>query len=171
MENALQLAAWFGGLGSRSRNGWGSVAFRSADGGDHPWDVDWGQALDPDNAEARAPLRSLARDWRDALDVDWIHAVGQDERGLLIWRTREAFDSWEKALDALAKAKIAYRTLFSFPQESDSRGKNKRNKRSSETDASLCERHLIAYPITHHALGVWGNQARLANQMIMKVHK
>ncbi|RME85592.1 MAG: hypothetical protein D6771_03030 [Zetaproteobacteria bacterium] len=158
MMRTLLLSNWFGTLGGRSRNGSGSVVFRSADDGNHPWDVDWGQALDPGNAEARAPLRALARDWREALGADWIHAVGQDERGLLIWRTQEAFDSWEKALDALAMAKIAYRTLFHF-------------KGGGRPHQSLCDRQVIAYPITRHSLRAWGNQARLANQMIMKVHK
>ena len=164
MEKALLLANWFGTLGGRSRNGAGSVVFASSQQR-NAWDVDWDAVLDPANRAARDSLRELVRNWRDALGLDWIHAVGRDDRGLLIWRTKEVFPHWTQALDVLAKVKIAYRTMFHF------RGGGRHN--------AMCDRHVLAYPITNHRLFNWqanqptrGEQeARLANQMIMKVHR
>ena len=165
-EEALLLAGWFGTLGGRSRNGSGSLALASAQGR-QSWDVDWDDALDPANRSARDGLRGMARDWREALGLDWIHAVGKDEQGLLLWRTREAFQHWTQALDVLAKIKIAYRTMFHF------RGGGRR------PHPVMCDRHVLAYPITNHRLFNWqanqprrGEQeARLANQIVMKVHR
>jgi len=155
LNDALLLASWFGTLGGRSRNGSGSLHLA---GRDAPR-VDWDAALNPNAKGERDVLRSFARDWRQALDWDWIHAIGKDEQGLLLWRTKQAYPRWEQALDALARAKIEYRTQFHF------RGGGRR------PHIQLCERQLIAYPITHHALRDWGNAQRQANQILMKVHR
>lgn len=53
----------------------------------------------------------------------------------------------------LARLKIACRTRFKF----DKPGIN--------------DRHILAYPVTHHNIPVWGNQTRLANQIRFKVAK
>ena len=69
---ALALMNLYGTLGGRSRNGWGSFALEPLDGS---------PAL-PLSLDA-----SLLRPWRQALGVDWPHAIGQDEKGALIWQT------------------------------------------------------------------------------------
>ena len=153
IKTALCLAHSFGGLGSRNRNGWGSLHFEQ--GGLNPEELKG--FLEPDNREAREWLRAFSRAWQEALDSDWCHAVGRDDRGLLIWRT-DAMDRWEDVMARLAEVKIAFRTQF----------------RSSEpgTPSGLKKRHLLAYPITRHAYHAIPHEHawnRSANQVVFKV--
>ena len=137
----LQLANWFGTLGGRSRNGWGSLALEGHDI----------ELLTRDHSSLQVITRPLG----DCLRLDWPHAIGRDEQGLLIWRTPE-YASWQEVMRQLARIKIAFRTALHFDPT-----------RSHRID----QRHVIAYPVTHHNFNPWGNQARLANQLRFKVTK
>jgi len=137
---AAQLAAWFGTLGSRSRNGWGSLLIQ----GDGVVDV--GALLD-DKTEA---LREVSRPLDECMKLDWPHAFGSDGR-LLIWISKP-FNDWQPAMKHLAETKIAFRTAL-------------------PVNSGFQDRHLLAYPVTHHTVNGWGNQARLANQLRFKVVK
>ncbi|RMD83597.1 MAG: hypothetical protein D6815_06095, partial [Candidatus Dadabacteria bacterium] len=92
--NALRLVQAFGTVGSRSRNGWGSVELRATESTAPPLSPEaLARMVDEGNADSREWLRLFARPWRDALDfdwtagagngADWCHALGSDERGLL----------------------------------------------------------------------------------------
>lgn len=86
IEQALFLMHRFGTLGGRSRNGWGSFA------------------LVGDQTEAPVPVR----EWTDAMQWDWPHAIGQDENGTLAWEaTPQA--RWEDAMRLLAQARADMR--------------------------------------------------------------
>ncbi len=146
IKTALCLAHSFGGLGSRNRNGWGSLHFEQ--GGLNPEELKG--FLEPDNREAREWLRAFSRAWQEALDSDWCHAVGRDDRGLLIWRT-DAMDRWEDVMRRLAEVKIAFRTEL-----------------SAVAPSPFSERHVLAYPVTDHVLP-GGKDKRLANQVLFKV--
>ncbi len=146
IKTALCLAHAFGGLGSRSRNGWGSLHFEQ--GGLTAEELD--EFLDPENRKARDWLRAFSRPWRDALKSDWCHALGRDDQGLLIWRT-EVMDRWEDVMRRLAEVKIAFRT-----------------KLSAVAPHPFSERHILAYPVTNHGLP-GGKDKRLANQILFKV--
>lgn len=146
-REVFRLIHLFGALGSRSRNGWGSLHFDK--GGLEPEEIT--NVLTPDNRPARDWLRSYARDWRQALDTDWCHALGRDDKGLLLWRTQK-MNRWEDVLKTLAEVKIAFRTQFHF--------------KGGGQHASMCDRHVLAYPITNHSLKGW---ERSANQIILKV--
>lgn len=54
----------------------------------------------------------------------------------------------------LAKIKIAFRTALRFDPN-----------RQHHID----QRHVLAYPVTHHNFNSWGNQSRLSNQIRFKV--
>ena len=149
LMNALRLIHAFGGLGGRSRNGWGSLHFEQ--GGLSREDLEG--FLNRANAEARDWVRAFSRPWTDALDTDWCHAVGTDKEGLLIWRT-QAVDKWEQVLNRLAEVKVAFRTQFHF------KGGGPHNQ--------VCERQILAYPITKHGLDAW-RRDRSANQIFFKV--
>lgn len=153
-RDVVTLAHAFGALGSRSRNGWGSLHFD-----DHAKDralsaEEIAAMLDPSGGAGRDWVRPFSRNWRLALDTDWCHAIGKDEAGLLLWRT-EAMKKWEDVLKTLAEVKIAFRTQLHF--------------KGGGTHAKLCDRQLLAYPVTNHTLGSWGKEARSANQIIFKV--
>ncbi len=84
LEDALVLIHAFGTVGGRARNGWGSIAL---------------------DYEGRPPaLENLAhfvKPWRDCLAQEWAHAIGEDERGPLIWTTA-ARGEWKAVIEDLA---------------------------------------------------------------------
>lgn len=132
---ALWLADRYGTLGGRSRNGWGSYV------------------LEPQNATL--PLQGTVplRPWSECLDRDWPHAIGQDEKGALIWQTAP-HDDWKALMRTLAAIKIGLRTQFRF---------------TTGHGAPAPEaRHWLSYPVTKHDVRDW-NALRLPNQLRFKV--
>lgn len=163
IQKSMQLAAWFGTLGSRSRNGWGAIHI------DGP-DIKGFSELNLANLTALIEPRPLAR----CLQNEWLHALGSDEAGLpFVWRllkkndekrTLEAFPSWEEVMKELARIKIAVRTADYFGFRSG--GKN--------GHPAPLPRHILAYPAgSKHKVDArgWGNDGRLANQVLFKVHR
>ncbi len=145
LQTALQLAAWFGTLGSRSRNGWGALQLANP----------YLQPLTRANLENLAVCRSLSL----CLEEEWPHAIGQDEDGRpLVWRTRVCGD-WRAVMKELARLKIRFRTE---PDLLSLEGK---------ADGMLAGRHILGYPVTHHSVHAWGGLGRVANQLRFKVAK
>ncbi len=136
IEKALWLIDRFGTVGGRSRNGWGSCS------------------LKPLNDTPVLQGKSPERPWRDALGLDWPHAIGADEVPL-IWQTR-AFDDWKPLMRELAIIKIGLRTQFVFP-----------NARPPHQNVE--PRHWLSYPITKHPTYAWDRGARLPNSLRFKV--
>jgi len=93
IRKAMALAARYGGIGGRCRNGWGALAIEPAN----------------DTARMDAPEALVLRDWRQALALHWPHAIGEDDQGPLIWRT-EPKSSWKEVIRVLAVIKIGLRT-------------------------------------------------------------
>lgn len=136
IERALALMHRYGTLGGRSRNGWGSFSLAPVEGT---------PALAVD-----VPLR----DWQRCLDLDWPHAIGQDDKGSLIWQTAP-FSDWKAVMKRLAEIKIGLRTQFRFTTGRDAPRPE--------------ERHWLSYPVTNHSVRPWGNNARLPNALRFKV--
>jgi len=85
VKQALQFIAWFGTLGGRSNNGWGSLHIT-------------GEGIEsccPPSTGLSAHALSLD----DCLKCDWSHSFARDEEGLLLWT--EPVASWQKAVDRL----------------------------------------------------------------------
>ena len=136
IECALWMMDRYATLGGRSRNGWGSFT------------------LKPCNGAPALNGQIPAKFWIDCLDRDWPHAMGQDEKGALVWKT-QAFDDWKAALKRLAEIKIGLRTLFKF---------------TTGRDATAPEaRHWLSYPVTNHSVKPWGRDARLPNTLRFKI--
>ena len=134
LDRALALASAFGALGGRARNGWGSLALQG---------------------DTLPGLESLPlRDWRDCMNSGWAHAIGQDEKGALIWATK-TFQDWQEVMQTLARLKIELRTSFSFQS-----GNNAPRPES---------RHWLSYPVTNHSVRAWGRDSRLPNTLRFKV--
>ncbi len=156
VDTAAKLIALFGCVGGRCRNGWGSVSLEEcqADGGTNP--LVHKDFFDGQNRTSRDWIRGMAVQLNQALQRDWCHAIGKDSQGnLLLWRTKRE-ESWEKVLARLAEVKIGFRTQFHF--------------KGAGPHDELCDRQLLAYPVTNHSLKAWGNKARSANQILFKVH-
>jgi len=160
----FQLIAWFGTVGGRSRNGWGSLELT----GDGVKGLDHLRRDDP-------LLSRVSRPLEDCLRLDWPHALGSDSRGLLVWRTKGSEKSWGDTMKTLAEVKIAYRTSFPFDNNRDA------------GNPVFESRHLLAYPVTNHGVVDWSDREektgnprltkrgtlrqtdRLANQLRFKV--
>jgi len=93
LDQALCLMAWFATLGSRSRNGWGSLQMNS-------------QELAPLTLPAIEPFM---RELDDCLQLDWPHAIGSDRGRPLVWHS-DPVQTWTKAMGKLAHLKVAMRT-------------------------------------------------------------
>jgi len=81
ITHTLQLVDWFGTLGGRSRNGWGSLSLGL-------------EVLTPDHAHLAAVLCEL----KECLKLDWPHAIGRDNQGPLVWESAISFDNWQSAI-------------------------------------------------------------------------
>ncbi|MCC7414058.1 MAG: hypothetical protein IT495_20750 [Gammaproteobacteria bacterium] len=98
LQQALELIQWFGSLGSRSRNGWGSVHIEAGQLG--------GLNLPASNLPT---LRHVLRPWQEAVTgTDWPHAIGSDNGNPLVWVT-EPLPDWPEAMGRLANIRVAVR--------------------------------------------------------------
>jgi len=150
----FQLIHWFGTIGGRSRNGWGSLLLEGNE-------LEGLEALNQSNPL----LNKLAPPLRQCLDYEWPHAIGKDKNGLLIWTSKKPHDTWREAMVELAKTKIEFRTKLTLAKD---KGK-------------LAQRHVLAYPVTHHPVNEWEKykvawsdgkrNGRLASQLRFKVTK
>ena len=137
MRAALALMNAYGAIGGRSRNGWGSFS------------------LQPDD-DASPALARFRRPWRDALGIDWVHALGEDDRPL-IWQTARINADWKQIMRDLAIVKIGVRTLFSL---------------NAPPHPTPVERHWLSYPITRHRTAAWRKTSgRLPNSLRFKVRR
>ncbi len=121
IEQAFALINEYGTVGGRSRNGWGSFELKG---------------------KLPAP-NPVFRNWKDAMELDWPHALGKDERGELVWRSASQ-PKWQEAMQLLAQTR-------------------------SDVRRAVPERLMLAYPDTRGILPGWGRDARVPNSLRFKV--
>ena len=143
-NQVIQLINWFGSIGGRSRNGWGSMTIQ-ANGIQDTSFINTNNIL----------INKVTRPLSECLKLDWPHAIGSDGKGVLIWKTTER-DNWRLVMKDLAEIKINFRTALPFP---------------NAAPGGLQDRHLLAYPVTNHKVNAWTTTGRLANQIRFKVVK
>ncbi len=81
--SSLALINAYGSLGSRSRNGWGSLV------------------LSPHASSPELHTRDLqlfTRKWKEALHQGWPCAVGKDSNGVLVWKIVDSKHNWEDVM-------------------------------------------------------------------------
>jgi CRISPR-associated protein Cmr1 len=163
LRKTMQLIAWFGSLGSRARNAWGSLHIEGEG-------MLGFEGLCDSNLALQAAPRSLSAALNDRLAADWPHATGLCADGRpAIWRVYAGketnadgkliftgFKEWKSVLERFAQLKIGFRTQFKL--------------NSGQPHRQVEDRHVLAYPVTNHALDGLSN-ARLASQMRFKVIK
>lgn len=123
LRQAMQLASWFGTLGSRSRNGWGSLYLE-------------GDSIESLNL---ARLSAYLRPLDDCLKLDWSHAIGSRQEKPAVWTTKVS-GNWRELMKELAQIKIKFRTeteILSLENKSD---------------GDFAGRHILGYPVTNHAV-------------------
>ena len=152
IHQALQFIHFFGTLGSRSRNGWGSLALKTDQMDFKGWSALF------DRAARESLLRSYSLELSTCLSYehDWPHALGRDTKGLLLWKTKSPKPKWEEVIRDLAETKIVFRA------------DRERGLPFSKEPGRMDDRHLLAYPVTNHEVSVWKNH-RLANSLRFKV--
>ncbi|MBE0486912.1 RAMP superfamily CRISPR-associated protein [Marinobacter sp.] len=136
VEQALWLMDRYATAGGRSRNGWGSFSLTPLD----------------DTPALAGELPS--RDWQQALQLDWPHAIGSDDYGPLIWQT-QAHSDWQTLMRELAIIKIGLRTQLVFNSGN--------NTQTPEA------RHWLSHPVTRHNVKPW-RQGRLPNSLRFKAY-
>ncbi len=102
MKDTLQLLAWFGTIGSRSRNGWGSL---------HLIQQDNRLAVTCLPKRDDQLIRDIIRPWKQCLALDWPHALGSEEGEPLIWISTQHYDDWRKVMGCLASIKVKVRRV------------------------------------------------------------
>lgn len=93
-RKTMQLIDAFGLLGSRSRGGWGAL---------HVGGV---EALSANN------MKRYARHLDNCLENDWAASLALDEGGLCIWHSKSTFNSWDKAMKAIASERKQVRSAL-----------------------------------------------------------
>lgn len=121
----LTLINMFGSIGSRSRNGWGSIRLIGK----------WPES----------DLLDSAINWSTVFTSDdkrvYPFYLGKDKNGYMIWKS-EKFPYWSDAMAFLAKAYMETRTNFKF-------------KKNNSKNQVIEQRHLLGYPVTHHNVKGW----------------
>ncbi|BCW93610.1 MAG: hypothetical protein KatS3mg007_1504 [Thermoanaerobaculum sp.] len=165
LQLAFRLLRAFGTIGGRSRNGWGSVdcePYQEHDGAPHNAVAESGASLsllELDQMLLKCS-REFSRSLEDCLKLDWPHAIGVDTTGVLVWRSRKPWSSWEQAMEFIATLKIALRTgLAPFTKNSD----------LSNPVVDL--RHIFAYPVTNHGVLEWSERDKMGNPKPTKSRK
>ncbi len=144
VEDAVQLMHWFGTLGSRSRNGWGSLQIHSN--------------VQPADQMAGCDLMGrVTRSLKDCLASDWPHAIGSDERGVLVWISKEPVHTWQGAVAFFAERLVQMRRVAKDYQPAGPGG-------------GIQGIHLLGYPSGGRwQLSCWGRDSRLASPLRFKV--
>jgi CRISPR-associated protein Cmr1 len=100
LKHILSAVSWFGAVGSRSRNGWGSLRLQG---------------------EGFQPL-SLAdfrwQQWETLLEKPYPWGLGRDGKDYLLWSTKNEHRSWEGAMEELAKVYVQVRTALMWTKPS-----------------------------------------------------
>jgi len=142
LRHALALAHWFGSVGGRRSNGWGSLSLHE------------GTGRPICSLEDTKFFQPFARPLADCLKREWPSALGTDDGDKprpLIWRTRKEHTSWSNLQVAMAKIKIAMRINIGAPPY-----------------GSFGDLHLLGLPVGNHKLGF--KSERLASQLRIKIH-
>ncbi len=121
IERTIALMNFYGTLGGRSRNGWGSFELE-------------GEQLE---------LKLAPQEWKAAMQRDWPHALGKDEKGALVWQSVPQV-SWENAMKLLAQARADMRR-------------------------AVPDRLMLAYPDTKATMPGWKKNDRVPNSLRFKV--
>jgi CRISPR-associated protein Cmr1 len=143
ITTAIRLMDWFGTMGSRSRNGWGSLIVRP-------------DASSPGFPDVAGDLARFTRPLEDCFRFDWAHAIGRDEAGPLVWvgkRDGMPFPDWRQAIRFMAEVRRAARRVATLA----GRGK------------SISATQLFAFPVANQPPSQWKPTDRLPNSLRLKL--
>ena len=114
---ALALIECFGSIGSRCRNGWGSLALKPMK--DQP----------PISSLQETINSNVVQSLDEALHHGWGSCIGRDQSAPLIWESKQTFVTWGKTLQAIAGTKRHVRRALHLDRK------------------QLSERHILGLPV------------------------
>lgn len=88
IQKTLFYVHLFGTIGSRSRNGWGSIAILP-------------KSFKFDPAKCFPQALILEKVWSS--NKNYPFCIGKDEKGMLCWQTAERYSSWKSAFEDIAQ--------------------------------------------------------------------
>lgn len=144
---ALSLFKAFGGLGARSRNGWGSFDLKSETG-------------NFSFLNQTALFSRFGEDFNVILanEKQYPFRLGTTQNKPLLWKIG-AFRRWKEAMEEAGRKYMDLRQQV-LPFQ---------NARPGHTAAL---RHILGYPVTNHSLRDWGgNNGRMPSQLRILIRK
>ena len=150
IEDALSLFAHLGCLGSRSRNGWGSIQMTP---GAHTAELSPMKAL---YAKYGAEIRAVFKDGKKYPFRLGYRNAGDKVTHALMWKICDA-GSWQDAMKGAAEAYMDLRQVLKFP---------------NAQPQGVQKRHIVGYPVTGHSVREWGGfNGRMPSQIRIVVRR
>lgn len=144
-EDIIKLIHWFGTIGSRGTNGWGSLQCISCVVDNKPLQI-------PDSLPNRQDLIRFVCPLAQCLTRDFPSAIAEYNGRIGVWVGASSTRLVE-AMNFLAAMRVQIDT-------------------SVQVTNQLSERHILSYPVTHHNVNQWPSSfSRLQNQVIFKVFR
>lgn len=148
MSEALSLFKAFGGLGARSRNGWGSFQLH---------------LVESEEMELLGTTEIFSKFGKEisqifSTDKKYPFRLGVSEGKYLLWEAGRA-STWKKAMEAAGEKYMDLRQqdTLTFPKNSSK---------------NIEKRHILGYPVTNHPIHNWGgNNGRMPSQLRILVRK
>lgn len=150
--DALSFFAHFGSLGSRSRNGWGSVRLVPVD--KHGTKIKLTSLPELYEKYGKNIDTIFASEKQYPFYLGWRKRLGKDYP--LLWQIAVT-DRWEDAMKEAAKSYMDIRQTLPFPKAKP---------------AGVQKRHILGYPVTGHPVAQWGNyNGRMPSQLRIVIRK
>ena len=116
IKQTIALIHRYGTIGGRRSNGWGSIEIKDAE-----------PALCP----------GISRPWEEALKLEWPHAIGEDDKGPLVWETKEPVRNWKKLMGKFGSTRKEIRQIIKAPKGNERLPNTIRFKARRADDMSL----------------------------------
>ncbi|MDA3787206.1 MAG: hypothetical protein PF503_01715 [Desulfobacula sp.] len=150
IEDALSLFAHLGCLGSRSRNGWGSIQMTP----DNPtFEL---RSMGDLYVKYGADIRDIFKDSKKYPFRLGYRTVGDNHNKPMMWKICDA-GTWEDAMKGAAENYMDLRQVLKFP---------------GEKPQGVQTRHIVGYPVTGHPVREWGGfNGRMPSQLRIVVRR
>jgi len=150
IEDALSLFAHLGCLGSRSRNGWGSIQMIPDE---HTIGL---RSMEELYAKYGAEIGDIFKDSKKYPFRLGYRDAGNNRKHAMMWKICDA-GKWEDAMKGAAENYMDLRQVLKFP---------------GEKPQGAQKRHIVGYPVTGHPVREWGDfNGRMPSQLRIVVRR
>jgi CRISPR-associated protein Cmr1 len=143
LHTTINCLQFFGAIGGRSRNGWGSFSV-------HTDKI----PVSSDNQL----FQQIAVDWQICFSCDFPHRLGLQGQQALLWRCQNRHNDWEGVMNELAEIYLKVRLAHSF--------------QGGGPHTTPQARHALGYPSgNRHGVTSWDNGGRHGSALRLIVRK